>query len=91
MILNEINKKPVLTFGLGRKELTVEEGETVRVFQSAIFSDQFVIRYNGIVQNNYYFDVLADEVGTKEIKVELTSKVKFSLNIESDPIILTIE
>ncbi len=90
MILNEKNKKPILTFGLGRTELTATVGQSVRVEQIQILNpDAENLMYNGVKQNVYGFEIIPTTTGSQEIQVELSNKTN-KIIIVSNKIKLTV-
>lgn len=49
MILNEKNKKPKITFGLGRTKAEINLGESITIYQSEIFiDDDYNISISGL-------------------------------------------
>ena len=90
MILNEKNKKPILTFGLGRTELTATVGQAVRVEQIQILNpNNSTISYNGIERNVYGFEIIPSAIGQQIIEVELSNKEN-RIVIASNKIKLTV-
>jgi hypothetical protein len=75
MILNELNKKPVISFGLGKTELTVPIGETVRVWQNEMFNTSSFDMYHGGDRkaNVNYFDIVTDDYGEMNIEVVMVN------------------
>lgn len=89
MILNEKNKTPILTFGLGRKVYSLSIGKTATISQIEILSpDNYTMTYNGDEVNLYGFDFEALDLGTHEFKVVLTNEV--GRETESTPIYLEV-
>lgn len=75
MILNELNKKPVISFGLGKTELTVPIGETVRVWQNEMFNTSSFDMYHGGDRkaNVNHFDIVTDDYGEMNIEVVMVN------------------
>lgn len=49
MILNEKNKKPKISFGLGKTKAEINLGESITIYQSEIFiQDQYSIAISGV-------------------------------------------
>jgi hypothetical protein len=89
MILNEKNKTPFLTFGLGRKEFSLSMGKTINISQIEILNpENYSMTYNGSPVSLYGFDFEALELGTHEFKVVLTNTS--GRETESTPIFLEV-
>ena len=86
MILNEKNKKPILTFGLGRKSLTTPIGSTIRVEQIQILSpENYTLYYNDVEVSLYGFEFNALDLGKQNFSVKLVNNIT-GLEIFSDAI-----
>ena len=84
MILNEKNKKPILTFGLGRKSLTTPIGSTIRVEQIQILNpENYTLYLDGDEVSLYGFEVDAFDLGKQDFSVKLVNNIT-GLEIFSD-------
>lgn len=98
MIINIRNKRPKITFGLGKTELTVALGDTVKVFQHSIYLDSdfdtaLDISDEGLGHrrvNNYVFLLSAEAVGTYEFRASV-GKGETTLKGVSNKLTLIVE
>jgi hypothetical protein len=82
MIINARNKRPKITFGLGKTELIVALGDTVKVFQHSIYLDAdfdtaLDISAEGLGHrrlSNYTFLLSTEAVGTYEFRAYVEDK-----------------
>ena len=99
MIVNIRNKRPKITFGLGKTELTVALGDTVKIFQHSIYLDSdfdtgIALNKEDLGHrriNNYTFLVTAEIVGTYEIRAYVENKGGTALKGVSNKLTLIIE
>jgi len=74
MILNEIYKKPIITFGLGATEKTISLGETVKIHQKEIYNnDEYFLRYIATAKPIYGFELTPASAGTLNITCRIIS------------------
>ena len=75
MILNELNKRPIISFGLGRIELTVPVGEIVTIWQNEMFNtSSFNMYHDGDRKDNvHHFDFEAPAVGEYFFEVTIVN------------------
>jgi len=86
MILNEKNKKPILTFGLGRTSLTTPIGSTIRVEQIQILNpENYTLYLDGDEVSLYGFEFNALDLGKQNFSVKLVNNIT-GLEIFSDSI-----
>ncbi|WP_445454101.1 hypothetical protein [Flavobacterium sp. 25HG05S-40] len=91
MIANQRNKKPVISFGLGKTEMTISLGDSVTIWQDEIFSSNYDLYYNDIKKANVYsFLIEPSEVGSYEIQVEIRQKISLQ-SIKSNTLKLIVE
>jgi|694.fasta_scaffold20267_11 hypothetical protein len=66
MILNEIFKKPIFSFGLGKLTALIQVGQTVRVYNNEIFNENVfeLINDSDVKSNTQFFDLDCNELGT---------------------------
>ena len=82
MRINARNKRPKITFGLGKTELRVEVGDKVTVFQNSIYLDAdfdtgLEISGEGMDNrklSNYNFLLSPEAVGVYELRAYVESK-----------------
>lgn len=80
MILKELNKRPKISFGLGKTKLTIQLGQSVTIFQNEIFNtDLFTIRFQGLAKNTYSFNYTPNQTGEFMLEVEAVNKLKNSV------------
>jgi len=90
MILNSKIKKPKITFGLGKTELTVQNGTIVKVFQinnvayDVLIDDTNLFIVNKI--NNNEFEI--ETIDTGEVFIKPIADTRYK--IDSNKIKLTI-
>lgn len=90
MILNEQYKKPTITFGLGKTEMTINLGETVRIWQIEIYNnDEYFLRFFPIDSDVYGLDYTPSGTGTQIIQARIISN-SGKVNILSNKITLTV-
>lgn len=84
MILNARNKKPKISFGLGATEISVNAGETVKVWLENIFSEKdFLFAISGVTAvkiSSYEWEISDLEKGnnyTVQMDVTPIEKPKF--------------
>lgn len=80
MILKARNKRPTITFGLGKNTVSPKLGDTVLVYMQEAYSDNYyfnletTLNYKQI--NRSTWDLVIDKTGVFEIKVYMTTKNK---------------
>jgi len=90
MILNIINRRPNITFGLGKVEATISLGETIKVWQTEVFnSDEFVLNSIGVNETVGGFEYTPISTGEVELACSVTSRAK-KTNQVSNTIKLTV-
>jgi hypothetical protein len=90
MILNYRNKRPIITFGLGKVEETISLGETVRIWQGEIYNgDNYKLRYAGTDKPIYGFELTPVSTGVLNIQCHILS-LDGKVNILSNIIKLTV-
>lgn len=90
MILNYRNKRPIITFGLGKVEETISLGETIRIWQGEIYNgEQYKLRYEGVDKPIYGFEITPTSTGTIDIQCRILSN-DGKTNILSNIIKLTV-
>jgi len=90
MIQNELNRKPVISFGLGVFETTIALGDSVTIFQNEIYNTEtFELIFNLMAKNVYQFDYTPTLTGDYDLKVNLVTK-DGKINMESNTIILHV-
>ena len=90
MITNQKNKRPIISFGLGRTEKTISLGETVKVWQNEIYrEDNYFLRFFPIDAPVYGFEYTPTSTGTELIQARIISN-DGKINILSNIIKLTV-
>lgn len=79
MILNERNKKPKISFGLGKTKAQITLGESITIYQSEIFiPDEFNIAVSGTgTSDNLSLNKIVftpTEIGLQSINVDVSQK-----------------
>ncbi|MDI9256327.1 hypothetical protein [Flavobacterium sedimenticola] len=90
MIANERNKRPIISFGLGKTEMTITLGDTVTIWQNEVYNnDEFGLRYLGVKKNLYSFELTPIAAGVIEIQCSILNTAE-TIEIKSNIIKLTV-
>jgi hypothetical protein len=91
MILNEIFKTPLISFGLGRTILTVPIGETVRIYQNSIYSEgKYRMSVNNErADNTSFIDFETTEEGAIGFQAEIID-LERGIDLKSNKITLIV-
>jgi hypothetical protein len=90
MILNIINRRPNITFGLGKVEATITLGETIKVWQTEVFdSKEFVLNSIGVNETVGGFEYTPTSIGEVELSCNVISRAR-KINKVSNRIKLTV-
>lgn len=96
MIARIQHKKPRISFGLGRTQITAKTGEVLKVYQHAIYLDSLYVVNLDLDEiatekvNNYEFNITPTTTGTYELRVNVSSTDK-KISVDSNKIILIVE
>lgn len=91
MIANEINKRPFISFGLGKIEKTISLGDDVKVWQNEIYNkDTFDLYFDTLPQLDLYsFSFTPDSTGTFNLQASIKNKIT-DVEVLSNTIILNV-
>ena len=87
MIVEEITKPPYIHFGLGKESLTVEFGQTFKIFQRNIYLDDYEFKINNVAAT--YENEFTASVSTT-YKVTMINKLNAIKEIDGNTITLTV-
>lgn len=94
MIQNIRYKKPIISFGLGKQEVTIAQFSNIVVYQNEVYADHYelgIILPEGLSSrktSNNRFVVVGDEIGTYDLNINFT---KDGITIKSNTIKLIVE
>ena len=74
MIVEEITKPPYIHFGLGKESLTIEVGQTFKIFQRNVYLDDYDFKINGVAAT-YENEFTASAIGETSYTVTMTNKL----------------
>jgi hypothetical protein len=90
MIINEIFKRPILNFGLGKVKKSLPLGNEITIWQNELYNEDFFILESdfGTVESTNKITYSPSDIGIENIKVTLKNTLT-GHEIISNPIDLT--
>ena len=71
-VLRAKNRKPLISFGLGKTTLTAALGSEIIVWQNSVYLDTYVLTLDTDLSvrkdSNYHFVITGNTIGTHEIR-----------------------
>lgn len=75
MIANEKNKKPKISFGLGKVNASIKLGESITIYQNEIFNSAYHQQlYDGMFKDLYAFTITPSSAGDYELQTIVKNK-----------------
>jgi hypothetical protein len=89
MIVEEITKPPYIHFGLGKESLTIEIGQSFKIFQRNVYLDDYEFKINNAAAT-YENEFTASAIGETTYKVTMINKLSSVKEIDGNIIALEV-